>query len=42
MTDAGGTTFKLDIIDVMTFDDDGRITTMRAFWDPAEMGPADD
>jgi steroid delta-isomerase len=38
----GGTTFVVDIIDVMTFDDDGRITTMRAFWDPAEMRPADD
>ena len=38
----GGATFKVDIIDVMTFDDEGRITTMRAFWDPAEMGPADD
>ena len=36
----GGTTFRLDIIDVMTFDDDGRIATMRAFWDPAEMSPA--
>ncbi len=38
----GGTTFVVDIIDVMTFDDGGRITTMRAFWDPAEMRPADD
>ncbi len=38
----GGTTFVVDIIDVMTFADDGRITTMRAFWDPAEMRPADD
>ena len=38
----GGTTFVVDIIDVMTFDDAGRITTMRAFWDPAEMRPADD
>jgi steroid delta-isomerase len=38
----GGSTFQIDIIDVMTFDDDGRITTMRAFWDPAEMRPADD
>ena len=37
----GGTTFALDIIDVMTFDEGGRITTMRAFWDPAEMRPAD-
>ena len=38
----GGDTYCMDIIDVMTFDDDGRITTMRAFWDPAEMRPADD
>ena len=38
----GGTTFCIHIIDVMTFDDDGRITTMRAFWDPAEMAPAED
>jgi steroid delta-isomerase len=40
--DLGGTTFVVDIIDVMTFDDTGHITTMRAFWDPAEMRPADD
>src|SRR5215218_2669070 len=33
----GGTTFVVDIIDVMTFDDAGKITTMRAYWDPAEM-----
>jgi len=38
----GGTTFVVDIIDVMTFDDTGKITTMRAYWDPAEMRPADD
>lgn len=38
----GGDTYVVDIIDVMTFDDGGRITTMRAFWDPAEMRPADD
>jgi steroid delta-isomerase len=38
----GGTTFVMHIIDVMTFDDAGRIATMRAFWDPAEMAPADD
>jgi steroid delta-isomerase len=38
----GGTTFVVDIIDVMTFDDAGQITTMRAFWDAAEMRPADD
>jgi len=38
----GGTTYCIHIIDVMTFADDGRITTMRAFWDPAAMAPADD
>ena len=38
----GGTTMVIDIIDVMTFDDDGKITTMRAFWDTADMRPADD
>ena len=38
----GGTTYCVDIIDVMTFDDAGKITSMRAFWDPAEMRPADD
>lgn len=38
----GGTVFVVDIIDVMTFNDAGEITTMRAFWDPAEMRPADD
>jgi len=38
----GGTTFVVDIIDVMTFDDAGKITTMRAFWDPTEMRPAED
>ncbi len=29
----------LDVIDVMAFDDAGRITSMRAFWNPAEMRP---
>lgn len=38
----GGTRFVVDIIDVMTFDDAGQITTMRAFWDATEMRPADD
>ena len=37
----GGTELVVDIIDVMTFDDAGKITTMRAFWDPAEMRPAE-
>jgi steroid delta-isomerase len=38
----GGQVFALDIIDVMTFDDEGRITTMRAFFDHADMRPAED
>ena len=31
-TKAGNKTYTLSPIDVMTFDDDGRITSMRAFW----------
>jgi len=29
----------IDVIDVMTFDDDGKITSMRAFWNPADIRP---
>ena len=32
----------LDIISVMTFDDDGRIRSMRAFWSMDAMRPATD
>ncbi|GHJ59033.1 hypothetical protein NOK12_15510 [Nocardioides sp. OK12] len=35
ITDGG--TFTLAPIDVMTFDDEGRITTMRAFWSDTDM-----
>jgi steroid delta-isomerase len=38
----GGQTYVLDIIDHMTFDDSGRITSLRAFFDPASMRPAGD
>ena len=38
----GDDVIGVEIIDVMTFADDGKITSMRAFWDPAEMRPADD
>ena len=41
VADVGGTALVVDIIDVMSFDDDGHITAMRAFWDPSEMRPAD-
>ena len=37
-----GATYALDIIDHMTFDDAGRIASMRAFFDPATMRPAAD
>lgn len=38
----GGAVHVVDIIDVMAFDDLGKITAMRAFWDPATLRPADD
>ena len=37
----GGTVFVLEAIDVMTFADDGRITSQRAFWQQEKMRPAD-
>jgi len=27
------------VIDVMTLDDEGKITSMRVFWNPQEMRP---
>ena len=36
-TKAGDQTYTLSPIDVKTFDDDGRITSMRAFWGEADM-----
>ena len=33
------TKFFIDVIDVMKFNDDGKIISMRAFWDPADMRP---
>jgi steroid delta-isomerase len=35
-----GATYTLSPIDVMTFDDDGKITSMKAFWGPNDMGVA--
>ena len=37
VTRVGDQTYTLAPIDVMTFDDDGRITSMRAFWSDADM-----
>jgi steroid delta-isomerase len=33
------TKLYIDVIDVMKFDDHGKITSMRAFWNPQEMRP---
>ena len=33
-TKVGDQTFTMAPVDVMTFDDDGLITSMRAFWNP--------
>ena len=38
--DFGERQVEMDVIDVMAFEDDGRIASMRAFWSPAEMRPA--
>ena len=37
LTRADGLTYTLAPFDVMTFDDEGRITTMRAFWSDEDM-----
>ncbi|MFC4128579.1 nuclear transport factor 2 family protein [Nocardia rhizosphaerae] len=37
VTKFGEQTFTLDPIDVMTFDEDARITGMRAFWSQDDM-----
>lgn len=39
ITTMGEMKLAVDIIDVMAFDDEGHITVMRAFWDPADMAP---
>lgn len=36
---AGDSVSYLDAVDVFTFDDAGKITSMRAFWNPEEMRP---
>jgi steroid delta-isomerase len=41
IAEMGDAKLAVDIIDVMDFDDQGRITSLRAFWDMAEMAPYD-
>lgn len=38
----GDSVFGVDIIDLMTFDEAGRIATMRAFFDQSAMAPVTD
>jgi steroid delta-isomerase len=38
--EVGGSTMVVPTIDVMTFDDDGRITSQRAFWSASAVRPA--
>ena len=38
----GDQAMTMTAIDVMTFDDDAKITTLRAYFDMAEMRPSDD
>ena len=38
----GGQTLVVDVIDLMTFDDVGKITSLRAFFDPSAMRPTTD
>ena len=40
VTRAGDQAYTLAPIDVMTFDDEGRITSMRAFWSGEDMSVA--
>jgi steroid Delta-isomerase len=42
ISEMGDQRMVVDIIDVMTFDEEAKITSMRAFWDPAEMRPYDE
>ncbi|MCX4097425.1 nuclear transport factor 2 family protein [Nocardia sp. alder85J] len=37
VTEVNGHRMTLSAIDVMEFDDAGRIVSMRAYWDPAEL-----
>ncbi|MDJ0395405.1 nuclear transport factor 2 family protein [Rhodococcus sp. G-MC3] len=36
-TNFGENTFELSVIDVMEFDDEGKITSMRAYWSEADL-----
>ncbi len=36
----GGNRVRIEIISMMTFDDDGKIASMKAYWGPENIKPA--
>ena len=36
----GGNRVRIEIISTMTFNDDGKIASMKAYWGPEDMNPA--
>jgi len=41
VTSMGGSKFAVDIIDVFTFDDDGKISDMKAYWTASDIAPVE-
>lgn len=40
LVDANGTSMRIDVIDVFTFDTAAKVTSMRAYWGPQNMQTA--
>ena len=41
VTSMGGSKFAVDIIDVFTFNDEGKVTDMKAYWTASDIAPID-
>jgi steroid Delta-isomerase len=41
VTSMGDAKFAIDIIDVFTFDDEGKVTDMKAYWTASDIAPID-
>ncbi len=39
ITDLGDTRMFVDVIETQRYDEDGKLTAMRAFWSPDELAP---
>ncbi|MGB6058136.1 MAG: nuclear transport factor 2 family protein [Microthrixaceae bacterium] len=39
VTDIGGSKFGIDIVDVFTFDSEGKINDMKAYWSGSDITP---